>query len=97
MVRALDGLIKETEKIFRFFFLMVIMFQLCNFSLCYIVMYENCAILCSLIFIGGLYVWYYQCLRIYNRFKVSFNLFTIFILTYISYSISISNLNYIFQ
>merc|ERR1712232_1268894 len=33
-------------------------------------MSKNAAWTCSVIFLLGLYYWYYYCLRIYNRFKL---------------------------
>ena len=60
MVRALDGLAIETESVFQIFFWMVILFQLSSFSLSYLIMTQDCAIVCSIIFVFGLYLWYYQ-------------------------------------
>ncbi len=70
MIRAVEGLMDETNNIFVIFFGVVVIFQLSAFSLTFILMSVNCAIVCSIIFVLGLYLWYYQCLRIFNRFKV---------------------------
>ncbi len=72
MIRALEGLVLETNGIFVLFFWMIVLFQIFSLSLSFVIMSENCAIVCSIIFAFGVYLWYYQCLRIFNRFKVLF-------------------------
>jgi hypothetical protein len=70
MVRAVEGMVKEKDTIFIAFFVSVAVFQLAALACCFVVMTNKAAWTCSVIFIIGLYYWYFYCLRIYNRFKV---------------------------
>lgn len=70
MVRAVDGMIKEKDAIFVSLIATIVGFQLMSLAAGWMVMYQNAAIVCSIINILGMYYWYTYCLRIYNRFKI---------------------------
>jgi hypothetical protein len=70
MVRAVEGMVKEKDSIFLAFFVSIILFQVGTVAASFLVMSSNCAWTCMVLCIGGLYIWYVYCLRIYNRFKV---------------------------
>jgi hypothetical protein len=70
MVRAVEGMNKEKDAIFVAFFISVILFQVGTVAAAFLVMSSSAAWTSMVLCLGGLYVWYIYCLRIYNRFKV---------------------------
>lgn len=70
MVRAVDGMIKEKDAIFVAFFVSILLFQVSTVSASFLVMSSSAAWTSMVLCLGGLYIWYVYCLRIYNRFKV---------------------------
>lgn len=77
MVRAVEGMNKEKDAIFVAFFVSVILFQVGTVGASFLVMSSAAAWTSMVLCLGGLYIWYVYCLRIYNRFKVSFVYFEI--------------------
>lgn len=70
MVRAVEGMIKEKDAIFVAFFVSIIVFQISTVSASFLVMSSSAAWTSMVLCLGGLYIWYVYCLRIYNRFKL---------------------------
>lgn len=62
---------KEKDAIFVAFFVSIILFQVGTVAASFLVMSSSAAWTSMVLCLGGLYVWYVYCLRIYNRFKVS--------------------------
>jgi hypothetical protein len=81
MVRAVEGMNKEKDAIFVAFFLSIILFQVGTVAAAFLVMSAAAAWTSMVLCLGGLYIWYVYCLRIYNRFKVSLYPFSLSILT----------------
>ena len=70
MVRAVDGMVKENDAIFVSFIITIVLFQFVNMGSVFMVSYVEAGYFCGAIFMGFIYVWYYYCIRIFNRFKI---------------------------
>jgi hypothetical protein len=71
MVRAVEGMVQEQEQILVVFVITIVFI---SFNLCgvfFVMMDYEGAILCTLILLLAMMIWYTFALRIYNRFKFS--------------------------
>lgn len=68
MVQAINGMVHEQKQVLFSFILMMFVFALQLIGMYWIMMDQISAIVSSLITVGGMYIWYHYCLRIYNRF-----------------------------
>ena len=92
MVRAVEGMIKEKDAIFAIFFISIILFQVSTVAASFLVMSSSAAWTSMVLCLGGLYIWYVYCLRIYNRFKVRKRIVTSLFL-FLSLSLSFSHIS----
>jgi hypothetical protein len=71
MVRAVKGMVEETNQIVQAYVLTIFFFSLSTIGVYWIMMPKEPAIVCTIITFLGLYMWYHFVLRIYNRFQWS--------------------------
>lgn len=72
MVRAVDGMVKEKDAVFATLLATVVLYQFMALCCGFLVMDTYAAYACAGVLTIGSYHWYSYCLRIYNRFKVSY-------------------------
>ncbi len=69
MVRAVNGMVDETNQILIAYVLTILFFTLSTVGVYWIMFPADAAIVSSVITLAGLYMWYHYVLRIYNRFQ----------------------------
>ena len=68
MIQAVNGMVLEQHQVLISFVLMIFLFALQLIGMYWIMMDQISAIASTIVTLGGMYIWYHFCLRIYNRF-----------------------------